>query len=429
MVRTVSRPDGIPAGDVDSGGRPFFTLSNDELAAVTSRRGPLNRLSVGLQIGFLRMTGRMLNSSQIVPKAVLEHLGAQLGLIPPRLASIRALYHRKRTMFDHQRLAMAALGFQHPTEHTERGLTAHLRRSAEATYNADALISAARVWLYEHGYVLPGDKRVTLIVRAALRDAERALCRRIAAQFGAETVASWVKKLSGRKDGEAETLLEWLRGPPHRPNRRDIADYIERARILRELGADGGDWTDIAEARLYHYAKPMLRRKPAALRRLREPRRTVELACFLRWQLLRATDTALDLADHRIADLWRTARDRVEATLSVKLAGYQQAMATMMALADDPSVSDQAFRQRIRAVAAPFADDPGGNRSAAIRKELSARSATVRPLLKQMLQVPLDVAAEHPLATALPVLQTVYAANDRGLPAGSEIRFRKSGLG
>ena len=58
----------------------FFTLSDDELAAVASRRGPLNRLSVGLQIGFLRMTGRLLNSCQILPVAVLDHLGAQLRL-------------------------------------------------------------------------------------------------------------------------------------------------------------------------------------------------------------------------------------------------------------------------------------------------------------------------------------------------------------
>jgi hypothetical protein len=61
------------------------------LAAVATRRGPLNRLSVALQIGYLRMTGRMLNSYQILPVAILEHIGAQLS---PRLASIRALYRR-----------------------------------------------------------------------------------------------------------------------------------------------------------------------------------------------------------------------------------------------------------------------------------------------------------------------------------------------
>jgi hypothetical protein len=50
------------------------------------------------------------------------------------------------------------------------------------------------------------------------------------------------------------TVLEWLRDPPHRVGRRDIADYVERAQTLRELGADQGDWADIAEARLYHYS-------------------------------------------------------------------------------------------------------------------------------------------------------------------------------
>jgi hypothetical protein len=43
----------------------FFTPSRDELAAVESRRGSLNRLS--LQIGFLRMTGRTLKLCQILP--------------------------------------------------------------------------------------------------------------------------------------------------------------------------------------------------------------------------------------------------------------------------------------------------------------------------------------------------------------------------
>src|SRR4051794_28013335 len=95
-------PPAMSSAEID----PVFTLSRDELAAAASRRGPLNRLSVGLQIGFLRMTGRTLNSCQILPVPVLEHLGAQLGLTPPRLASIRGLYRRKRTLFDHQRVAI-----------------------------------------------------------------------------------------------------------------------------------------------------------------------------------------------------------------------------------------------------------------------------------------------------------------------------------
>jgi TnpA family transposase len=407
-------PQAIAAAEVDQ----FFTLSRGELKAVSTRRRPLNRLGVGLQIGFLRMTGRTLNSFQIIPAAVLEHLGAQLRQTAPRLASIRALYRRQRTLFDHQRVAMEVLDFHHMTDHAERGLTAYLRRSAETTFGAEVLIRLARVWLHEHRYVLLGEKRIAAFVRSALRHAEEELFGQITAQFDADAIMNWMYLLAARRDGETMTVLEWLRQPPHGAGKRDIADHVERTRFLRELGVDRGDWTEIAEARLYHYAKPMLRRKPAALQRLREPRRTIELASFLRWQLLRSTDTALDLADHRTADLWRAARDRVQAAESLKLVSYQRTMAIILALVDDPSISDQAFRDRVRAAAAPFAGEPVGNRSAAIRRDLSGESATVRPLIKQIINVPLDLPAGHPLSTALPVLRAVYSSDDRSLPDG-----------
>lgn len=56
---------GFPPTMVSAEIDQFFTFSRHELIAITRRRGPLNRLSVGLQIGFLRMAGRTLNSFQI----------------------------------------------------------------------------------------------------------------------------------------------------------------------------------------------------------------------------------------------------------------------------------------------------------------------------------------------------------------------------
>lgn len=167
----------------------------------------------------------------------------------------------------------------------------------------------------------------------------------------------------------------------------------------------------------------MLRRRPSAVRRLREPRRTVEVAWYLRRQLLRVTDTILGLADHRIADLWRGARERVEDAVALQLANYQRAMATVIALAGDPSISDQAFRERVRAVAAPFSSAPARNRTAAIRKDLSGQSAIVRPLRKQLMEVQLELPTGHPLATALPALRSVYANGDRVLPEGTNNPF------
>jgi uncharacterized protein DUF4158 len=106
-------PDALSAIEVEH----FFTLGEEEFAAVRRRRRVLNRLALALQIGFLKMTGGTLNSVEIIPAGVLEHLGRQLGCAPPRIASIRALYRRRRTLFDHQAAALSALGRTEPSEH------------------------------------------------------------------------------------------------------------------------------------------------------------------------------------------------------------------------------------------------------------------------------------------------------------------------
>jgi hypothetical protein len=60
-----------------------------------SLRGPLNRLALALHVGFLKMTGGTLNSVELIPPEILDHLGRQLDCVPPRIASIRAFYRRR----------------------------------------------------------------------------------------------------------------------------------------------------------------------------------------------------------------------------------------------------------------------------------------------------------------------------------------------
>lgn len=110
----------------------LFTLEADELACAKARRTPSHRLAVALHIVFLKTTGRLLNSVEIVPVSVLEHLGRQLGCTPPRITSIRALYRRRRTLFDHQEVALDVLGLDTLGGHAERGLVAYLSPTSGA---------------------------------------------------------------------------------------------------------------------------------------------------------------------------------------------------------------------------------------------------------------------------------------------------------
>ena len=70
----------------------FFSLTPGELATVKTRRTPELQLGLALHIGFLRMSGRVLNGTDAIPRRLLEYLGKQLEIRPPRVTSLRALY-------------------------------------------------------------------------------------------------------------------------------------------------------------------------------------------------------------------------------------------------------------------------------------------------------------------------------------------------
>lgn len=128
----------------------FFTLSSEEMEGIATREHDLHRLAVALQVGFLRMTGRPLHQWQVIPRGILQYLGRQLQIEVPSIASLRALYQRRPTLFEHQSFAAALLGFRPLEEQPRRALVAHLNQEAEAARTPDHLVLSTKRWLYEH---------------------------------------------------------------------------------------------------------------------------------------------------------------------------------------------------------------------------------------------------------------------------------------
>ncbi len=95
----------------------FFTYSESERRVIDDeRRSPALKLALALQIGFLRMTGRLLEALRMVPPVLWRHLGTQFEIDAPDLASLRTMYRRRRTLFEQQDLACSVLGFHDVTE-------------------------------------------------------------------------------------------------------------------------------------------------------------------------------------------------------------------------------------------------------------------------------------------------------------------------
>ena len=95
----------------------FFQFSAEEARIIEERRRPELKLGLALQIGFLRMSGRLLDAVRMVPPQLWRHLGERFSVAAPDVASLRAMYRRAPTLIEHQQLACDALGFQWLTGH------------------------------------------------------------------------------------------------------------------------------------------------------------------------------------------------------------------------------------------------------------------------------------------------------------------------
>ena len=78
----------------------FFTFTGNERRVIEERRSPALKIALALQIGFLRMTGRLLEAVRMVPPALWQHLGTQFDVAAPDLASLRAAIRCTRRSCD-----------------------------------------------------------------------------------------------------------------------------------------------------------------------------------------------------------------------------------------------------------------------------------------------------------------------------------------
>src|SRR3546814_15986440 len=95
------------------------------------------------------MTGRPLAAFERLPAAVLECAAAHAGMPAPRIATLRSIYRRRMTLFQHQRITLDALGLQELPEQAARKLTAPLRRPANTQFEPSDPVSDAQAWLHD----------------------------------------------------------------------------------------------------------------------------------------------------------------------------------------------------------------------------------------------------------------------------------------
>ncbi len=211
----------LPRGLSEFELQAFFSFGRSELELIARRRGDNHKLGLALHIGFVRMSGRPLNSVRAVPAVLLRHLGSVLGIETPDLASLRALYARGRTLFDHQQQACEVLGFAWMTEHQRRALVRILRDEVAHSADRERLLLRARHWLYEHRLIIVHDRAIRALVAAALAELEAATAQAICAGVPAVILKRWPSAVeTTRPDGQP--CQSWLWSAPAKHSARQI---------------------------------------------------------------------------------------------------------------------------------------------------------------------------------------------------------------
>jgi hypothetical protein len=159
----------------------------------------------------------------------------------------------------------------------------------------------------------------------------------------------------------------------------------------------------------------MASRPPSAGAKIKEPARTVEVACVLRYCLLIATDQLILMLQRRVADLWRQASTSLGDTVNwAKM--YQSLLGELAGLCAQGAVPDTELRARLAALLAASQQRRPPSRASLVREQLIEAVRPVRSLLLAIAKLPWQAMVDHPAIQALATLRDLYARGARTLP-------------
>ncbi len=385
-----------------------FTFSHRERRDIRKAFRVKYRLAAALQLGFLRLTGHALGSVAYVPTVVLHHLGRQFRGPVPDLATLRALYRRKPTRFEHRRWALEYSGLMKLDERGAAALERELRERTHATLARPRLEQLGREWLFGCCYLIPSQRRLSQTVRRVIRSVEEDDYLELQRRIRTAQIHGVLQTLLGPRPGGSTTAIEWLRRPPRRRSlkaMRELSDkYQWLERVVGHVQLPG-----IPRERQRVYARRFRRRRTADLADVRPARRELEAVCFAIVTLGTLADDLLRLVEMRIAAIWRWAYVvAAEQLTPQRVRRRGEVLVEIRRLVADPSLSDTSFRLEVRALLNPTADAAPNTRAADVREILCRNARRVRPLVELLLKLKLQGTSDHEPLQALGWLRRVY---------------------
>ncbi|MCY0854942.1 DUF4158 domain-containing protein [Cupriavidus sp. D39] len=219
----------------------YFALTDSDVAAINERFRPDRRAGAAIQLVFLRASGHSLGQVGTLPRQLLHYVGQRLGLPTPTIASLRTLYRRYKTLYDHLIWACGYLGLKSIGPDQWADLEAWMRLDAKESLTLDELLQHTNCWLYERRILIPADRTLRDLGRSVWAEIVRNTLALIEATVPEAQLRRADAALSSQHDAAGMTVLDWLKTPPARHSPTTLTETLEKIRFLKEIGVH--TWT------------------------------------------------------------------------------------------------------------------------------------------------------------------------------------------
>ena len=283
--------------------RKHYTLADDDLEHIGRRRRDENRLGFALQLCALRYPGRVLQPGELIPSAVVEFIGAQLGIAVESLLPYAA---RRQTCQEHMTALRSIYGYRMFAGRTARNLKVWLDGQAEEARSNEELARRLVEECRRRQVILPAVSTLERLCADAAVAADHRIKERIAGRLdtAARTVLDGL--LSETLDNRV-TRFVWLRQSEPGNNAAVAGRLLDRLEFLQRLGLSEQLVDGVPSHRVARLRRQGERHFADGLREMLGSRRLAILAvCAVEWQAGLA-DSLIETHDRIVGRTWREA--------------------------------------------------------------------------------------------------------------------------
>jgi TnpA family transposase len=320
-----------------------YTLSDDDIRHIRTRRRPENQIGFALQLCAFRYPGRLLKPGEVIPDKVARFLAAQLGLKPDDLLPYAA---REKTRRDHLGSLRKIYGYKMFNGKRVKQMRSWLDQHAEDAQSSEGMVRGFVEECRRRQIILPGLTVIERHCADALVAAERRIDTRIAARLDSAMRRCLDDLLHEEMDNRTSRFV-WLRQFEVGKNSADINRQLDRLEFLQGIALSSTILGDIPAHRIARLRRQGERYFTDGLRDITSDRRLAILAvCVVEWAAAVA-DIVVETHDRIVGAIWRDAKKicdtriaEAQVEIEATLAGFETLGATLlMAKGDEAALA------------------------------------------------------------------------------------------